>query len=133
VADSQPSDDDVLERDLNRTRISSHDFQQAGKYLAALGRHATSSVEYSALLSSAVISYARPFGPNEKEESALALARLAIAPDDVLSLEEKALHDDMLLLRNKAIAHAEYTNNPVRRVESGPTGVTMAGHLMSRA
>jgi hypothetical protein len=62
---------------------------------------------YEALLIAAIIFYARPFSSNERNKDAKAASRITNQVIDHLSNEEKELHEKIIKLRNKALAHAE--------------------------
>ena len=118
----QPNSDD--ERRFRRTHISKHDFGRAYEFVTAARGHAVDTIEHEALLIAAIIYYARPFTLNEKAKKgedppsdARLDENLADGPspahrqfDDA---EEQALHDRIVTLRHKAVAHAEYDNYPV--------------------
>ena len=58
--------DPAVEKTLRRLHISKHDFAHAGTFITAARQHPVFKIEHEALLLSAIICYARPFGPNEK-------------------------------------------------------------------
>jgi len=101
---------------LNRLTISRHDFDKCLKLLYNLPNQEYGSIVYEALLLSAIIFYARPFSCNEKRNDSKAESRVDLAVIDQLNEDERQLHDRLLELRNKAVAHAEWTFHP--------TGVT---------
>mgnify|MGYP003394940661 CR=1 FL=1 len=105
-----------MKKVLNRLTISRHDFDKCRDFLAALPAQEYGSINYEALLISAIIFYSRPFSCNEKEKGAQAESRVDTAVLDNLSAEECELHTRILNLRNKAVAHAEWKLHP--------TGVT---------
>jgi hypothetical protein len=125
-----PTADD---RTMERAHISIGDMRQAVDFIdAALaaekrGANSKTDVTHLALVVSAVIYYARPFGPNEggkkrKERAppkgAPPMSRVDIGPlAKVLSSKEgRRLHRDVLRIRNKIVAHAESRYFPVRMV-----------------
>ncbi|TAN43536.1 MAG: hypothetical protein EPN22_09955 [Nitrospirae bacterium] len=102
---------------INRLTSASMDFDDCIKFLDALQHQSYSSPAYEALLISAIIFYVRPFSENEKKNSINPSDPRV--PDSVLSElspDEHKLHDRLKKLRNKAIAHAEWSHHP--------TGVT---------
>jgi hypothetical protein len=110
---------------LNRLTSASLDLKNTIKFLEALSEHEYSSTAYEALLISAIIYYARPFSSNEKKDSTHPSE--SRVPEEVLSelLEEEiALHEKIITLRNKAVAHAEWSYHP--------TGVTDNGIIKAR-
>jgi hypothetical protein len=107
----------MSEERLNRLTSASLDLENCIRFLDELSKQAYGSAAYEALLLSAVIFYARPFSQNEMKDSPHPSDPRV--PDTVLSgLQdgELKLHKDMVTLRNKAIAHAEWSHHP--------TGVT---------
>ena len=113
------------ERRTNRLSISARDLEQSIRFMTELssldGEIGTISkgTVHEALLLSAIVSYARPFSHNEIEAIAKANAKIT---EDVLvrlSDEERALHKKIVSLRNRAIAHSEWSLNPTRLSEQG--------------
>jgi len=83
------------------------------RFLDSAGEQTYGTTVYEALLISAIVYYIRPFSENEKRSS--------LSPSDprvsdgvlaALSQDEKALHEQLQELRNKAIAHAEWKFHP---------------------
>src|SRR5436309_9472689 len=110
--------DAATEKKFNRTHLSILDFEQAQRFMAAAREQPVASVEHEALLLAAIICYGRPFSGNERERNAAAASKLA--PElVVLTSNDRALHDRILTLRKKAVAHAESKYNPMKFV-SGP-------------
>jgi hypothetical protein len=62
----QPNSD--IERRFRRTHISQHDFGRAGEFVSAARNFGVETIEHVALLIAAIVYYARPFTPNEKEK-----------------------------------------------------------------
>lgn len=96
------------QKELYRLNIGKWDIDKAVSLLEAAVKHVPTTIEYEALVTSAIIHYARPFSSNEKEKDAKAIARVPERVTDRFSIEERALHDRILNRRNKAIAHAEW-------------------------
>jgi hypothetical protein len=69
---------------FNRTNISMRDFEHAIEFIDAVKKYENDALEYEALLIAAIISYARPFGPNEKEGSAKSEPRLHLDAKAIL-------------------------------------------------
>jgi hypothetical protein len=90
--------------------------QHSGSIKAAR-RHQSDTLEHQALLIAAIIMYSRPFSANEKEKIAAAESRLdeGLVP---FKGEKRHLHDRIIKLRNKTVAHAESTAYPVVYVPS---------------
>lgn len=101
------------QKELYRLNIGKRDLDKAVSLLEAAVKHDPTSIEYEALITSAIIHYARPFSSNEKEKDAIALSRVPNRVTDQFSTEELSLHDLILNRRNKAIAHAEWREFPV--------------------
>ncbi len=102
---------------INRLTSAYIDFEDCIRFLDELQHQSYGSTAYEALLISAIIFYARPFSKNE-EKNSINPSDSRI-PDSVLSElspDERKLHDRLKKLRNKAIAHAEWSHHP--------TGVT---------
>jgi len=108
---------------MNRLTISRQDFGKCGEFLDALAAEQYGTVQYEALLLSSIILYSRPFSSNERKETRAA-KRIGDCVLDHLSEEDRELHRRVLQLRNKAIAHAEWTFHP--------TAVTREGIIQSR-
>jgi hypothetical protein len=68
--------------------------------------------KYESLLLSAIIFYARPFSSNERNQDAKATSHVDCQVLDHLNPEEVTLHEKILNLRNKAVAHAEWDYHP---------------------
>lgn len=110
----------TLDKQFNRTRISINDFEQARKYLEFLSTADLSQLDIlrSSLLVAAIISYARPFSDNNAHEKAA--GKLKVSKKEIRTLVGKQgleLHEKVLDLRNRAVAHSEYEMNPIKRVE----------------
>lgn len=102
---------------INRLTIASLDLENCIRFLDELSSQRYGSTAYEALLISAIIFYSRPFSGNERKESPHPSE--SRVPDGVLSgllEEERKLHEEVVTLRNKALAHAEWSYYP--------TGVT---------
>lgn len=101
-----------MRADFNRAIISEYDFEEAETYLVEY-QNASSDIVRKALLVAAVIAYARPFTNNEKKKSPDASPKVSFLFDHLLSDEQQSMHNRLLTLRNKAIAHSEFSRNPV--------------------
>lgn len=100
---------------LNRLTISVHDFEKATGLFQEADKHSTDAVVHEALLTCALIHFCRPFTPNKREKEAQAASKLAIDEFGDLTEDEKALHKQCMEIRNKAIAHAEWSHYPTKR------------------
>jgi hypothetical protein len=103
-------------KSFKRTHISRRDFEAALRFIRAARLHDNATPEHEALLIAAVLMYARPFSSNERNTNADADSRLA---DDLVKFDgpKLELHDQVIQLRNKAVAHAESTYYPVKIIE----------------
>jgi hypothetical protein len=91
-----------------RVLISIGDYWEAEQFIkATISGKGPEVVE--ALLRCAIICYARPYSGNEKEAHAAAESNLkgVIDPKAVLDAAGLALHDRIMNLRNKVVAHSE--------------------------
>ena len=100
------------EREFNRYSIALFDFQKAKDFLSEAKNHLPSSLPFQALLFAAIVCYYRPFSPNEKSNASPATSRLGIEEFDNLSPSEIQIHEGCKELRNKVLAHSEYSWNP---------------------
>lgn len=98
--------------ELNRFTISVHDFEEAKKFLAEARQQKFGSVSCVALLIVAIIYFARPFSSNEKDKNSNAISKIEIDWFTDISSEEKELFDDLIRIRNKCLAHAEFQYYP---------------------
>lgn len=104
----------ATDQDLNRYSIAHFDFTKALEYGMAAQKHLPNTVEYESLLFAAIVSYCRPFSPNEKDRNAPAISQLSIEEFPSLSTKQRELHELCKTLRNKALAHSEFSFNPTR-------------------
>ena len=97
---------------LHRLSISVYDFEEAKRFLTEALKHNASSVTYEALLIAAIIYFARPFTNNSPDKRLKDISRIEIDSFFDISPAEKALYDDLMTLRNKCLAHAEFQYYP---------------------
>lgn len=105
---------------INRLTSAVLDLENSLRFMGALSYQEYGAITYEALLITAVIFYARPFSANEKKDSPFPSE--SKVPDIVLSdivEAERHLHDKLLRLRNKAIAHAEWGHHPTGVMHNG--------------
>jgi hypothetical protein len=114
-----------IEKQLFRAHISENDFQQANEFLQAF-QAAKGVVQRRALLTAAVIAYARPFSDNERSDTTRATSSIRGNPKKILGLEGALVHGHVIKLRNEAIAHATWLRNPVGITPSVETPVIKA-------
>jgi hypothetical protein len=115
-----------LEAQFNRAHISQHDFEEAEEYLNELAA-VSGSVPRRALLTAAVVAYARPFTQNERGDESLATATVSTKPLKELSLEEMTIHQRVIALRHRAIAHSPYEGRPLERIGLHESGFVVNG------
>jgi hypothetical protein len=113
---------------LNRARLSSDDFEEARACLEALGSCA-GDVTRRALISSAIVAYARPFTVNSGGANSESTPQLSVSLSKVLDPSELELHERLLALRNEVVAHTDFDRKPVQRLQGTATGFTMQGKL----
>jgi hypothetical protein len=107
-----------------RTHISTHDFETASAFIEAANKYLESDIEYESLLESAIIRYARPFSCNERGNSQ-ADSRIDVNIKQILdSQPEIELHNRLITLRNKVVAHAESSFFPTKLLD--PVGNSRA-------
>lgn len=102
----------INQQELNRLSIARGDIGEAVRFLDAAAGHDPTSVEYEALVMGAIVLYARPFSKNELSSDAKASHSVPDAVIDGYSEAEKTLHSRIIEVRNKAVAHSEWTNYP---------------------
>ena len=104
---------------INRLTSASLDLESCLIFLDELGSQQYGTTVYEALLISAIVFYIRPFSQNEKKQSTSPSDPRV--PEEVLanlSEDELDLHKRLQELRNKAIAHAEWTFHPTGVAEN---------------
>jgi hypothetical protein len=102
-----------ITRRFNRAHISRRDFKKAVGFIEAAMTHDLVSVEYEALMISAIVNYARPFSGNERGKAPASDSVLVVDVKQLLG-EDSALHDRIVTMRNKAVAHSEFGKYPVQ-------------------
>ena len=121
------------EKVFNRLTISRYDFKKCKAFLGKLtsNNFRSGSIEFEALLISAIIAYSRPFSGNESSNNAKAASRVDKAILRELTKDELEFHEKIIKLRNKAIAHIEWENSPTGIDENG-TISTMPFSLLNK-
>lgn len=109
------------DKTINRLTITTHDTEDCKRFLQELSHQGYGTTPYEALLIAAIIFYSRPFTGNERDKHAKANSKVAIEELLKLTKEEMKLHKKILELRNKAIAHSEWTYHPTRMNDNGIT------------
>ena len=117
-----------LEQQAARMILSLNDFEEALSYLYAKPA-ANATVVRRALLTSAIVAYARPFSENERGQRSQATAMVALRPKKLLTPEQLSLHNCLLDIRNRAIAHSTSEVRPVIHKVIRPAG-SMSGHFV---
>ena len=113
------SDGFSSEQKLHRLTIARQDFDNAKKCLSERESHQFGCLVWEALVSYAIISYARPFTNNEKDKKSTAAPRLDLSDFLYISENERSIHERCMMLRNKAIAHSEIDFNPTALHSNG--------------
>lgn len=110
-----------MSKRLTRAHISLRDLRKAATFLEQAEKYARKRVnarplELEALLLSAIVSYAKPFTNNEaRGQNSTADRRLTIDAAQVLNAaDDLRLHEDILKMRNKVVAHSDSEYYPVR-------------------
>ena len=107
------------EKQFNRVKISTNYFKEALSYLNEYDESLSETIR-RALLISAVVTYASPFGKNKA--SAEATSKVVGDPQKLLGANGYKLHKKIIELRNEAVAHSEYKRNPTKALEYRSTG-----------
>jgi hypothetical protein len=116
------------EAQVHRYTISIHDWTQAERYAGEALKFPINEAAYEALIQMAIISYWRPFSPNEKDKASPAASRLDIQEFQPLAPEEIELHEQLGKLRNKAVAHSEVAFNPTQISDAVITSFQFSVH-----
>jgi hypothetical protein len=102
------------EREFNRYSIAIHDFEKAIEFLDESEKNIGNCTIYESLLISAVISYFRPFTENEKDKESNAISKININAFSALTEADMSTHNKCKEIRNKALAHSEWSKYPTR-------------------
>jgi hypothetical protein len=105
---------DTTEADFNRWKLSEKDFEEAHTYLSEFNTD-LSMVVQRALLTAAIVAYARPFKRSRAAEGK-ASARAPTTLLDALDAEERRLHERIIGIRDEGVAHSDFDRKPTRRV-----------------
>jgi hypothetical protein len=106
---------------INRSLISEEDFVEAENYAKRIDSAGDLEAK-KGLIIATIICYGRPFSMNERKSISEAVPRIELDPHEALSEKERALHDLLVALRNKVVAHSEYQMNPVSWSSGTETG-----------
>jgi hypothetical protein len=101
------------QKEFNRYSISLADFEKASECVAEARKRLPNDLVFEALLFMAIVTYCRPFSPNEKPpHNPKAESRLNLEGLILPTAREKEIHSQCETLRNKALAHSEFAYNP---------------------
>jgi hypothetical protein len=117
-----------LRAQIARLALAVNDFDEALSYLQARPAE-DATVMRRALLTAAIVAYARPFTQNESNPASAATPTVSLKLPQLLSKEQLQLHKALLLYRNKAIAHAEHALRPVFYPGNQSSGSLIYGWL----
>ena len=115
-----------LRAQLARHLLSTNDFEEALSYLCAKPAEDAIAIR-RALMTAAIIAYARPFTQNETDLESEATSTVALKPHKVLSEDELVQHKRLIEMRHLAIAHSTSALRPVLHRHLQPPGY-LAGH-----
>lgn len=114
-----------------RLAMANRDLLEATAFLDALekvqsclGDKLTDAAVRQSLLSSAVVSYCRPFGSNNG--AGIATKQISI---DLFDSDDTALHSELMRLRNKAVAHSDADIVPVQLLDHDKDGLLLVAEL----
>lgn len=102
-----------IDRQISRIGISTYDMEQCREFTSAWDVTLSEAIK-RALITAAVISYARPFSGNEEHPEAT--GKPPFSAND-LTHEEQQLHERLCNIRNQAIAHSDFNMRSSRPVE----------------
>ena len=104
---------------LLRVKLSLDDFKRVSEFLKAARSHPASSIEYEALLHSAILFYARPFTVNACRKSKLPDAAKKLTDLNIKAILEEDIgyHERILKLRRQVVAHADAEFFPATSTE----------------
>lgn len=120
---------DKLEQQFHRVCISDDDVFEAYEYLNAIDQKSTKAVRQG-LLVAAIVAYSRPFLNSNAGERSSKKVSLKLESD--INEDELELHQEILDLRNGAIAHSDYNLRPVTRWKGVSEGSTISFTPMAR-
>jgi hypothetical protein len=118
------------DQEFNRYSITCFDLEKTLGYANEAKKYPANSLLYEALLIAAIVSYCRPFSPNEKTQNQQASSRVKVENISALSEPELQIHSYCVKLRNKAIAHSEFMMNPTRLDHSTGTIISRPFSLL---
>jgi hypothetical protein len=118
---------DTPEAKLNRALISHEDIGEAQQYLRMLEQLDSTSdaVMRRALLTAAVVAYSRPF--RKSRGGGKAAHYLPVDLDQWFTPAQLTMHQSVLELRDKAVAHSDYATKPASRIAGNLAGFSFLG------
>ncbi len=108
--------------EFNRVSISIKDMEEASAYLVAYSDDQEEVIR-RALLTAAIVAYARPFKRSNAGASGQSTRKLSDFVETRMDERQRALHDKVIALRDQGVAHSDYDKKPTRRVPSAPRSV----------
>lgn len=100
---------------FERLTISTRDFAEALEYLNKYDP-AADFILQRALISAAVIAYARPFSVNKRGTGVRSAETVQLKLRQILSVEQLYFHKKVIAVRNEAIAHSDFERKATRRI-----------------
>jgi hypothetical protein len=110
----QPTQQQVRAQ-FSRLHISQSDFKEADSYLRSFDPQ-VSEIARRALVVAAIVVYARPFTNNDASSESRATSKVSASLLRKLTDAERNLHDRLLTLRNRAVAHSSYATRPIATI-----------------
>lgn len=104
-----------------RAMISAYDFDEARSYLDAIAL-GTSDLLRLAAIQASVIAYCRPFIESKSGSENQSQIKINLKINKVLSEEEQAIHKQLIVWRNKAIAHSDFDYRPSSVIQESAAG-----------
>jgi hypothetical protein len=116
-----------LQAQFSRVRMSEDDFAEAKSYLALYDAAQLPDIR-RALLTAAVVAYSRPFKNNDNGGGRTS-PHVPINPAKVLQPKEATLHQQIIRLRDSAVAHSLFETRGMVRTGGAYNGHTCAGRV----
>jgi hypothetical protein len=126
-----------INKGIRHVYRSTWDFEKPREFMQSAATHNQTSIEYKALMLSAIICYARPFSGNEIGKDPPADPKLSGIDVQALPAADFALHERIVTVRNKAVAarvagvdRSSTKTGEDRRVELSPRALfVLTRHL----
>ena len=113
---------DHLHAQFNRATIAEKDFAEAEEYLRAYSETLADAIQ-RALLSAAIVAYARPF--KSSDTGGRSTPSLPSGATRSLGKEQRKLHQKLLAVRDKAVAHSSFSRKATGRAFGRKRGFVM--------